>query len=328
MIDYIMKKLLRYVISFIIILIVIFSLPRMMPGNPKDYYLITTVHIGETHEKLQSELIARLGLNKSITDQFIMFLVNTFQGYFGLSWRYYPREVSSIIIERLPWTFFLVLSARIISFMLGYLLGVIAAWKHGSKIDILIQLAGLVSMNIPPFWVGLVLLLIFAFYIPVLPFGGSLTPGFQFRSFWDFACDFLYHAILPITTLSIVTFFMDALIMRNNMIEILGEDFITTAEAKGLKNRTIMFKHAARNALLPFVTGAFMGFGLQITGAIFVETVFAYPGMGMLLNEAILSRDFPLIQGILITTTIIILTSNFIADLLYARLDPRIRLKT
>lgn len=328
MIGYLVKRLFRYILLFIVILVIIFALPRMMPGNPQDYYISTTTHIGETYEKLQSELIVRFGLNKSITEQFLMFVTNTFQGYFGLSWKYYPREVSKMIMERLPWTVFLVLSARIISLVLGYFLGVMAAWKHGGKIDMLIQLVGLVSMNIPPFWVGLLLLLIFAFYIPILPFGGSLTPGMQFQNVWDFARDVLYHAALPIITLSIVTFFMDALIMRNTMVEILGEDFITTAEAKGLDDRAVMFRHGARNALLPFVTGAFMSFGLMITGAIFVETAFAYPGMGMLMTEAILSRDFPLLQGILIIVTIVILASNFIADLLYARLDPRVRLTT
>jgi len=328
MFSFIIKKLCRYVITFIVILVVIFALPRMMPGNPKDYYISTTSHIGETYEKLQRELVVRFGLDKPIVDQFIMFLANTFQGYFGISWKYFPREVSGIIMDRLPWTVFIVLSARMMSFALGYFLGVIAAWKHGRKLDLLIQIGGLVSMNIPPFWIGMILLLIFAFYIPILPFGGSLTPGVQFQGFWDFIRDVLYHAALPIITLTIVTFFMDALVMRNVMIEVLSEDFILTAEAKGLDNRSVMFRHGARNALLPLITGVFMSFGLMITGAIFVETVFAYPGMGMLMSEAIMSRDFPLIQGILIVTAIIILTSNFIADLLYTWLDPRVRLTT
>ncbi|MEM1674178.1 MAG: ABC transporter permease [Candidatus Bathyarchaeia archaeon] len=327
MIGYLIKKLIQYFIVFFIILVVIFALPRLMPGNPADYLISsTTLTIGETSEILRMQLIERFGLNKSVTEQFMLFIANTFSGYLGVSWRYFPKEVFTLIMERLPWTMLIVVLSRIISLFLGYFVGIIAAWKRGGKMDITLQTLGLVSMSLPSFWVALVLLSIFAFYIPIFPLGGALEAGKIYKSIWDFISDALYHAALPVITLSIVTFFLDALIMRNTMLEILGEDFILTAEAKGLKDRTIMINHAARNAVLPFITGALMSFGLLVTGAIFVETAFSYPGIGMLLAESFFSRDFPTAQGILIITSLIFIVSNFLADIIYMWLDPRIRL--
>lgn len=327
MIGYLIKKLIQYFIVFFIILVVIFALPRLMPGNPADYLISsTTLTIGETSEILRMQLIERFGLNKSVTEQFMLFIANTFSGYLGVSWRYFPKEVFTLIMERLPWTILIVVLSRIISLFLGYFVGIIAAWKRGGKMDITLQTLGLVSMSLPSFWVALVLLTIFAFYIPIFPLGGALEAGKIYKSIWDFISDALYHAALPVITLSLVTFFLDALIMRNTMLEILGEDFILTAEAKGLKDRTIMINHAARNAVLPFITGALMSFGLLVTGAIFVETAFSYPGIGMLLAESFFSRDFPTAQGILIITSLIFIVSNFLADIIYMWLDPRIRL--
>lgn len=327
MIIYLIKKLIQYFIVFFIILVVIFALPRLMPGNPADYLISsTTLTIGETSEILRMQLIERFGLNKSVTEQFILFIANTFSGYLGISWRYFPKEVSTLIMERLPWTMLIVVLSRVISLALGYFVGIVAAWKRGGKMDVALQTLGLVSMSLPSFWVALVLLTIFAFYIPIFPLGGALAAGKIYKSIWDFIGDALYHAALPVITLSIVTFFLDALIMRNTMLEILGEDFILTAEAKGLKDRTIMINHAARNAVLPFITGALMSFGLLVTGAIFVETAFSYPGIGMLLAESFFSRDFPTAQGILIITSLIFIVSNFLADIIYMWLDPRIRL--
>lgn len=327
MISYLINKLCQYVIVFCIILIVIFTLPRTLPGDPADYFVGTTsMEVGELGMHLREQLISRFGLNKSISEQFFLFLLNTFQGYFGVSWKYYPRDVLAVIMERLPWTLFIVVVSRIVSLIFGYFAGVVAAWKRGGKMDVLLQLLGMTSMSLPAFWMGMILIMAFAFYIPLFPFGGSLTPGVTHQGVWEFMCDVAYHATLPIITLSIVNFFVNAIVLRNNIVEVLGEDFIITAEAKGLNEKTIIFKHAARSALLPFITGNIISFGLMVSGALFVETAFSYPGMGLLLTEAIYARDFPMVQGILIITTIIILASNFIADLVYMWLDPRVRL--
>lgn len=326
MIGFIAKRLAQYFVTFLIILVLIFIIPRTLPGDPVTYILGPSLQLGaEGSEQIREQLIERFGLRKSIFEQFFLFLKNTFSGYFGVSWKHYPKEVSALILERLPWTFLIVIISRALSLVLAFFLGVVAAWKHGRKIDVLLQVMGLTSMAVPSYWVGLLLLMFFGFYMRIFPLGGSLTLGVQFDSFWELACDALHHATLPVITLTFVTFFYDALVMRNTMLEVLGEDFMITAEGKGLDDRTIMFKHAARNALLPFITGAMMSFGFMVVGTIFIEYIFSYPGIGLLLTEAVTSRDFPTAQGVLIVVTLIFIVSNFIADLLYALLDPRVK---
>jgi len=326
MIGYLVKRLVQLIFVFIIALVVIFIIPRLMPGDPTQYIIGERIQVGQQYLDLRNQLISRFGLDKSYPEQFLLFMQNTFQGYLGVSWSFFPREVSAVIMERLPWTLLIMVSSRVISTVLGYLVGVLAAWKRGSKLDVSLQVAGLVSIALPIFWVGSVMLLVFGYYIPIFPIGGSVTPGVKFQSFWEFAYDVLRHAALPIITLSLFGFFGDALIVRNTMMAVLGEDFILTAEAKGLTERQVMFRHAARNALLPLVTGFFAGLGFMIVGSIFVETVFAYPGMGQLMTRAIFARDYPLVQGIFIIVTGITLLANFLADLVYMLLDPRVRL--
>ncbi|MEM1539292.1 MAG: ABC transporter permease [Candidatus Bathyarchaeia archaeon] len=328
MFGYILKRLIQLVFVFVVAVMVIFIVPRAMPGNPADLFISQNMALSTSMETiaLREQLILRFGLNKSLSEQFILYLKNVFTGYFGISWSYYPNEVLTVILGRLPWTLFLMISSRVITIFFGYVVGVVAAWKQGGKLDITIQILGLLTIAVPVFWVGALVLMAFAYYIPIFPLKGALTPGVVHKNFWEFASDAIYHAVLPIFTLSIFGFFGEALVMRNTMVHILGEDFMLTAEAKGLKERTVMFKHGARNAMLPYVTGIFMGLGGLITGAIFVESVFGYPGMGQLLMSSIMARDFPLMQGIFIMSTAITLMANLLADLVYMVLDPRVRL--
>ncbi|MEM2703955.1 MAG: ABC transporter permease [Candidatus Bathyarchaeia archaeon] len=326
MVEYFIRRLCQYLVVFFIILIVVFVLPRLASGNPADFYVTTTVELGEESEVLKAHLIERFGLNKSLIEQFSAFLLNTFTGYLGVSWIYYPKEVTAIILERLPWTLFIVIASRILAVILAYFVGVIAAWKHGGKVDSLLLILGLASSSVPAFWIGMIMLFIFSFYFPIFPLSGAVTPGAVHNSFWEFACDVLYHGALPILTLSLVSFFSEALLMRNTMVGVLREDFILTAEAKGLDEITVMFRHAARNSMLPFVTQALMSLGILFTGVVFTETVFSYPGMGLLLRTAIFGRDFPLVQGILVISSVVFIAINFITDLIYMWLDPRIRL--
>ncbi|MDW8022574.1 MAG: ABC transporter permease [Nitrososphaerota archaeon] len=328
MIGYLAKRLFHLIITFIIALAVIFAVPRLMPGDPSRYVLGGRLQPGTTYVDLRDQLVDRFGLNKSYAEQFVLFIRNTFQGYLGISWSFFPREVLAVMMERLPWTLFIMIPSRILSLLIGYFVGVLAAWKRGSKLDVILQFLGLTSVALPIFWLGSVILLVFSYYIPIFPRGGSLTPGVVYKSpfEWNFIADALYHAALPILTLAIFSFFGEALLMRNNMLMILGEDFIQTAEAKGLPERTIMIKHASRNAMLPLVTGVFAGLGGLIVGSIFVETVFSYPGLGQLMGAALFARDYPLVQGIFVLMTAITLIANLLADFVYMWLDPRIRL--
>ncbi|MBS7641417.1 MAG: ABC transporter permease [Candidatus Bathyarchaeia archaeon] len=326
---FIVKRLIQLFFVFIIALTVIFIIPRLLPGNPAQFYITqvgTTVPMSEYAVQVREEIMKRYGLTKSYAEQFVLYLINTFQGYLGVSMTYFPRTVVELILSRLPWTLAIMIPARILTFLLGYFIGTIAAWKPGRKLDVVIQFAGLSTIAFPIFWVGALMLMVFSYYIPIFPRGGSLTPGVVHKDIWSFLVDATYHAALPIITLTIFSFFGEALIMRNNMLMVLREDYILTAFAKGLSERTVMFKHAARNALLPLVTGLFAGLGYLIVGSIFIETIFAYPGVGYLFNQAILLRDYPLVQGLFILITAITLISNFIADLLYRLLDPRVRL--
>lgn len=323
---YIVKRLVQLFFVFIVALMIIFIIPRLLPGNPAQFIITETLQVGQIYLDVKNELVEKFGLNRSYAEQFALYIANTFQGYFGVSFRYFPRSVNALIMERLPWTLAIMIPARVLSFLLAYFIGTTAAWKPGRKLDIVIQFAGLISIAFPIFWIGSLILMIFSYYIPIFPRGGSLTPGLIHENIWSFISDAAYHAALPIITLTIFSFFGEALIMRNNMLMVLKEDYILTAFAKGLPERTIKFKHAARNAILPLVTGLFAGLGFLIVGSIFVETVFSYPGMGYLMTQGIFARDYPLVQGIFIIVTSITLVSNFIADLLYRILDPRVRI--
>ncbi|MEM2385255.1 MAG: ABC transporter permease [Candidatus Bathyarchaeia archaeon] len=311
--------------TFIVALTVIFVIPRLLPGDPARFFIGEYVEMGGMTEELVNELRERFGLNKSYLEQFVLFVTNTFQGYFGVSWSFFPREVLPIILERLPWTLALMVPARILSFLLAYFMGTMAAWKREGKLDVMLQFAGLISVAFPIFWAGAMMLVIFSYYIPIFPRGGSLTPGVVHQDPWSFLTDAMYHAALPIITLTIFSFFIDALVMRNTMVTVLHEDYILTAYAKGLPERTVIFKHAARNAMLPLITRVFAGIGFLITGSIFIENVFSYAGTGSLMVRSIFYRDFPLLQGLFVLITAVTLFSNFIADILYMFLDPRVR---
>ncbi|MEM1674858.1 MAG: ABC transporter permease [Candidatus Bathyarchaeia archaeon] len=323
---FIIKRLLQLFLVFLVALTIIFIIPRLLPGNPAQFIITETIQVGQTYVDVRNQLIERFGLNKSYGEQFILYITNVFQGYLGVSWSFFPRNVIDVIKERIPWTLAIMIPSRILSFLLAYFIGTMAAWRPGRRLDVIIQFSGLISIAFPIFWVGSIFLMVFSYYIPIFPRGGSLTPGVIHADIWSFLSDAIYHAALPIITLTIFSFFGEALVMRNNMIMVLREDYILTAFAKGLPERAIMFKHAARNALLPLVTGLFAGLGFLIVGSIFIETVFSYPGMGFLMTRAIFTRDYPLVQGIFIIITAITLISNFIADLLYRLLDPRVRL--
>ncbi|MEM2385294.1 MAG: ABC transporter permease [Candidatus Bathyarchaeia archaeon] len=323
---FIIKRLLQLFLVFLVALTIIFIIPRLLPGNPAQFIITETIQVGQTYVDVRNQLIERFGLNKSYGEQFILYITNVFQGYLGVSWSFFPRNVIDVIKERIPWTLAIMIPSRILSFLLAYFIGTMAAWRPGRRLDVIIQFSGLISIAFPIFWVGSIFLMVFSYYIPIFPRGGSLTPGVIYADIWSFLSDAIYHAALPIITLTIFSFFGEALVMRNNMIMVLREDYILTAFAKGLPERAIMFKHAARNALLPLVTGLFAGLGFLIVGSIFIETVFSYPGMGFLMTRAIFTRDYPLVQGIFIIITAITLISNFIADLLYRLLDPRVRL--
>jgi len=319
--EYIIKRLCFALIAIIAVYIFNFILPRMMPGNPIMFIMGGLKLEPETREMLMK----RFGLDKSLWEQFLAYTWRTLHGDLGISFSYYPRPVMELIMTRLPWTIALLIPSTLLASGLGILVGVISAWKRGGYFDVIVSNIGLFIWSLPFFWLALLLLLIFGYYLPIFPLRGAITMGIKYSGLFDFIRDWLWHSTLPIISLTIWNFAGYALMMRNTMIDELHQDYIITATAKGLSDRLIMFKHAARNAMLPVVTSITLNLGFVFSGSIFTETVFSYPGVGLLTYNAIMQRDYPLAQGLFLIGAIAVISANFIADIIYAILDPRVK---
>jgi peptide/nickel transport system permease protein len=293
----------------------------MMPGNAITY-LATGPKIGL---EARQRLIAQFGLDKPVWDQFWLYLANLFQGNFGVSFQYYPKSVAEFLIERIPWTLLVFGSSMVLAILIGLFLGIASAWKHGTKTDVTIQTFSIAIWSTPFFWTGMIFLMVFAVWIPLFPLRGSVTSGAVYQNSFDYIIDILKHAALPMLTLTTGWFAATALIMRSSMIETLNEDYILTAQAKGLKEGRIKYRYAARNALLPVTTSIAMSLGAVIGGSVLVENVFSYPGLGSLIFNAVMSRDYPVLQGAFFVLAVFVTLANFAADIAYAYLDPRIK---
>jgi peptide/nickel transport system permease protein len=269
------------------------------------------------------------GLDKSIETQFVLYIKNvllTFPPNFGLSYNFYPATVWSLLAQALPWTIFLLGTSSILTAILGVALGMMSAWYRGSKLEAFISSSSMFMLSVPYFWVAMILVLFFGVFLRLFPFAGAVSPSAVYNGFsipWLF--DVLYHGALPVLTLTIGSFASYTLIMKDNMMATLGEDYILTAEAKGVKREDIMIKHAARNAVLPVMTLFVLRLGFLVGGSILTETVFSYPGIGLLLYGAVTGLDYPLIQGAFFVLAFTVILSTLVADILYTVLDPRIR---
>lgn len=300
-----------------------FLLPRLLPGGPLDY--IEGSDSGAMITETQKEaILAHYGLDQPVYVQFVQYLKDIILFDFGHSFSS-KLPVREMILANLPNTLFIVGVAAIISTVLGLFFGLISGWKSGGRVDrsILMWMLGLSA--IPEFLVGLILLLLFAVSVQWFPLSGAETPFLRDANMFTVFIDRLHHAFLPIMTLVLVNISSVYLIMRNSTIQIANEPFIEFAKIKGVKRATILFKHVAKAAILPIFTLIVIKIGTLLTGAVFVETVFSYPGIGKLLQEAILSRDYPLMHGLFFMFTVIILLLNALADLFYSRLDPRVK---
>ncbi|OGS49690.1 MAG: hypothetical protein A3K65_05055 [Euryarchaeota archaeon RBG_16_68_12] len=265
---------------------------------------------------------------RSLAEQFVLYFMNMLTGNFGNSF-YTRRPVMDEIAVRIGPTLLLFGSAVVISYLLGVLLGAILAWRRGSKMELSAIVVSLFFYSMPVFWFGLVLLWAFAFQLKLLPLGGigGFNPdtGEPLTGF-NLVKDVLWHMALPLGNLVILGLAGHVLLMRNSMLEVMGEDYILTAKAKGLRERTVMYKHAARNALLPVVTALAISIGGVISGGVLTETIFSWPGMGFFLVSATLQQDYPSVQAAFFILAVLTILANTVADVLYAYLDPRVRL--
>jgi peptide/nickel transport system permease protein len=303
-----------------------FLLPRMMPGNPA-LAVIGKFKGGITPEALKA-LDAEFGLNahQSLLSQYWTYLGDVATGKWGVSLTTQPgNSVARIVLDALPWTLGLVGITTILAFILGTLIGIIGAWRRGGRLDSILPPIFVIMTVIPYFWLGLVLILFFGVKLHWLPYFFSydytLTPALD----WTFISNVLEHAILPGFTLLITTIGTWILTMRNTMITTLAEDYVRMARAKGLPGWRIMMDYAARNAILPNLTGFAMSLGFVIGGAILIEEVFNYQGLGYLLLEAVNNDDYPLMQALFLLITVAVLVAILLSDIATAILDPRTR---
>ena len=303
-----------------------FVLPRLMPGNPALAAIAN--HKGALSPQALKALEAQFGLNEhqNLLAQYFKYLGDVATGNFGESLTTQPgNSVGRIVMDAIPWTLGLVGITTILAFVLGTGIGIVGAWRRGGRLDSLMPPIFVIMTVIPYFWLGLIVILIFGVKLHWLPYfftyNITLTPGLN----WAFISNVLEHAILPAFTLLILTIGTWILTMRNTMITTLAEDYVRMARAKGLPGRRIMLDYAARNAILPNLTGFAMSLGFVVGGAILIEQVFNYQGVGWLLLQAVDNNDYPLIQALFLLITAAVLLAILLSDIAIAILDPRTR---
>jgi len=313
------RKAIAASITIFAIVCVNFLIFRMVPGDP-----IRMMFRDPRVTAEQMQLVReKFGLDKPLWGQFICYLRELFQGNLGISF-WQKRPVLEVIADRIPQTLLLVVTALAIAVILGTILGAIAGWKTGTKVDSFILSISLILYSVPTFCMGIIFLLIFAFHLAIFPLGGISTPasGLTGFGYWK---DVLWHMFLP--AVSIVLWYGGeyVLLTRSSMQDVLDQDYITTARAKGLKESAVLRNHALRNALLPVVTITGVNLAFAVAGIIEAETVFSWPGVGRLVYDAVMKRDYPLLQGTFLVFAVAVVLANLVVDLIYGYIDPRIK---
>jgi peptide/nickel transport system permease protein len=324
---YVIRKVVLFLVTLWAAVTLNFLLPRIMPGSPVDAALGKLASAGVPITNAERQAIEiQLGVpHSSLFVQYGEYLRNIVMLRFGTSYSFPTQTVAQTIGTALPWTVLLVGVTTVLAFAIGTLLGVYAGWRRNGAADSSITVGSMFFGAFPPFWLGLLLLYWLSFRTGWFPIKGGYRPGASPNWSPSFLTDAVYHSVLPALTLVITTMSGWVFGMRNNMIATLGEDFVTFAQAGGLRDRTVALLYAARNALLPNVTAFGLSLGSVVGGAVLVEGVFSYPGVGGLLFTAVTNHDYPLMQALLLVITLSMLVAIFVVDLLYVRLDPRVR---
>jgi len=319
--DYLFRKIVFGLITLCIVVTIDFFLFRVLPGDPVRAVIGRNVRISK---ESQQALREQFGLDKPIfPDQFFDTVGQWAHGNLGISWSL-RRPVGEVLISKLGSTLLLISLGQIFSILLGIVLGLFAGWKRKKAVDVGALTFSLVAWATPTFWLGIILLAVGSTLFG-LPTGGSVDPANVNKSFLENLPDIARHLVLPTLTFTIVYLGEYMLIMRSSVLEVLGEDYILTAKAKGMSNWQVMRKHALKNAMLPIVTLIALNLGFTVSGAIYVETVFSYDGLGKLFQDALAKQDFPLLQGAFLLLAVSVIIANMLADILYTYLDPRVR---
>ncbi len=291
-----------------------------MPGDYITNYLLSLGNV--LPKETLNEFYREFGLNLPLYEQYILYIKNIFAGEWGYSYQY-SLPVLPLILNKLFWTLIILLPSTILGIFFGMVTGAYSGWKSGSKQDLTTFNIMIMIRAVPDYWWAIVAVYLFSYYLKLFPIGGYTGINILYSGIG--VIDVLYHAFLPVCVLILSITAGNYYMMRNSMLSVVEEDYITTARAKGLPENYILWRHAMKNTILPIVTIATLQFASIITGSIFVETVFSWPGLGLLTTEALRARDLPLLEGIFLLDTLLVIIANLVADLLYPLLDPRIR---
>ena len=316
--QYVLRKIGWAMVTFVFVVVLNFFLFRILPGDParavKDPRL--------TQQSIEA-IQRRFGLDQPLYVQFLLYVRNLLQGDMGSSF-HQQRPVATILAESLGNTLLLIGAGTFFSILLGMALGVLAAWKSQTALDYGVLIGSLVAWAAPTFWFGIILLFWGSSQLG-LPIGGKLTVGADYAGWWERWLDIGRHAFLPTLTYTVIYSGQYTLFMRSAVLEIFSEDYILTAKAKGLRSMQILRDHALRNAMLPTVTVVALNLGFTVAGAIEIETVFSWPGLGQAIVDAVDRQDYPVLQGAFLLLAVSVIFANLLADLLYSYLDPRVR---
>jgi len=312
MIDFIARRLVAIIPVLAVVAIFVFLMLRLTPGDP------AAVIAGDNATSDQiADIREKLGLNLPIWQQFLIWIADMLRGNFGESF-FFKKTVAELIAQRVEPTLALAVCTLLIAVVIAVPLGVIAAYRHGSMVDRVVMGFSVLGFSVPVFVIGYCMIYVFAIDLGWLPVQGYTRIGVDFGGFVE-------HMILPAVTLSVVYIALIARITRASILEVLNEDYIRTARAKGLSNRVVLMRHALRNAAVPILTVIGIGIALLIGGAVVTESVYGLPGLGRLTVEAVLSRDFPTIQAVILLFSVVYVVINLLIDISYTLFDPRIR---
>jgi len=319
--SYLMKRLGYGLLLMLGVVVLNFLLIRLAPGDPA---VVIAGEMGGATEEMLDSIREEYGLNKPLLTQLWIYVSGVVRFDLGQSF-YFNQPVATLIAQRILPTILLVITAQILSILLGVFLGVIASRKPGGIVSAFVSVFATIGYAVPVFWTGIMLIILFASILPVFPVEGMLSVRLRDANIFIQTLDVLHHLVLPAFTLAIIYLAQYARLSRASMLEVLGSDYIRTARAKGASERSVLFKHALRNAALPILTVAGLQFGNLISGALLVETVFNWPGMGRLAFDSILRRDYPTIMGVLFFASFMVVVANILTDMSYRWADPRLR---
>lgn len=330
--SYLLRRILKALLTVFLVSSLTFFLVRLMPGSPVEVYINTlTSQYGISYEEAASQAAGLFSFNpdKPLIEQYWEYLTSLLQGDFGMSLVSPGTTVTEIIGTYLPWTLFSVGLALTISFTLGLLLGMVMAYKREGPLDHVLAALGSLFHSVPNYLVAIIIVVIFGVqlgWLPITDMRGAYSPGVEPAVSWTFVKDALYHASLPIAVYVLTTIGTWMLLMKSSTLSALDEDYVTVARARGLRDRRISTAYVGRNAVLPLFTQLAISVGFVVGGSLLIERIFQYQGIGFVLFDSINRRDYPMMQGIFLIVTFSVVIANLLADLLYSRLDPRIRI--